>query len=189
MGEPDVTFDRERGQVRVAGAAGGAGVRVLVPAAALAELSGDATAEARGAFATTLGRSLAAHVRTALLRDGAPETRAASLERVVGLLADEAALAGLGAVGAERWGRALVLSVDHSPFEEAGDGLLAAVLGAALTELAARPTELVVLDRRGPRVRMLALAPRTATAVRERLDAGESWGAVLVGLHAEGPAS
>src|SRR5580704_5073336 len=102
-----VRFDVPRGSVR----AGTDDDRVLlVPTAALDEIARSAapqTVEALGrALGAAIGRRAAARIG-----DGS----AASAEEFVTQLAGEAAVAGVGVLGVERWGRALVVVIAESP--------------------------------------------------------------------------
>src|SRR4051812_11979531 len=92
-----VRFDLPRGEVR---AAGSDERLVLVPIAALVELALSAPPAAvetlSRALGTTIGRRAAARIA---------EPKSASIDAFVTQLAGESALAGIGVLSVERWGR------------------------------------------------------------------------------------
>jgi hypothetical protein len=107
----------------------------------------------------------------------------ASLESLLEHLGGNLALMGFGSLGLERWGKALVFTLDTSPFGAHGDALLSAVIEGALQRAAGRDVEAVVLGRDDDRVRLVVLSARAARSVRAWLDEGRSWGEVLSRLH------
>src|SRR3982750_2155408 len=109
-------FDFGRGQIRMANA----GARVAVPSDALLALCQGASEDALRDFGRRLGTEAGR-----IMNDRLGEAWQASLETVLEHLGGELALMGLGSLRLERWGHALVLSFDHSPFGAAGDPLLA----------------------------------------------------------------
>lgn len=183
-----VTFDLELGHVHLDGAPH----RMLVPSDALLALcqaaGEEATAEFTHALGVAFGKRVAVRLGRETDQEPAAAVRAASLEAIVNGLAGELALAGMGSLGAERWGKALVLVVDQSPLGDEGDGVVAGVLEGALRAMSDAPMRLVRLQRDGVRVRMLVVSGATAGAVRAKIDGGEPWGAVLAALHAGGTA-
>jgi len=129
-----VTFDLAFGHLHLDGAPS----RVMVPAGALLKLCEAAGAEQAAELGSAVGEALGRRVAVRMAagqEDRTAAVRAAGLEAVVEQLAGELALVGMGALSAERWGKALVLIVDQSPFGDAGDELLAEVLQAALHAL------------------------------------------------------
>lgn len=171
-----VTFDLAHGLVHLEGAP----ARLLVPADALAVLAGAAGAEAAAAFGRSLGEAMGRRV-AGRLGDG---LRAASVEVVVEHLGGELALAGLGSLALERWGRALVLVIDQSPLGEGGDALLAAALGAAIEVSASRSARVVRLGREGARARFFVGGEAGAAKIEVWIAEGVAWGEALVRLHA-----
>lgn len=169
-----VTFDLAHGHVHLEDAP----ERVLVPAKALAQLCAAAGADATRALGRSIGEPMGRRLARRL-----GETAGATIDAVVDHLGGELSLAGLGSLGAERWGRALVLVVDESPLEASGDALLAAVLEAALAASTGREATCVVLARDAGRVRLLVVGAGGAEKVRSWLGSGTSWGDVLVRLH------
>ncbi len=177
-----VTFDLTHGLVHLEGAQS----RLLVPAGALLALTGAAGAEATAAFARAIGDAMGRRV-SARLGEGAGGVGAASVETVVEHLGGELALAGLGSLGLERWGRAAVLVVDQSPLGVAGDGVLEGVLAASIEASAGRSVHVVRLGRDGVRARFLLGGPAGVEKMRAWLAAGVPWGEALVRLHTPQP--
>ncbi len=167
-----VRFDLPRGSVR----AGSGGETVLVvPSAALAELARSAPAAAAEAFARALGSAIG---RRAVARMG--DARAASLEEFVTQLAGEVALAGLGVLAIERWGRALVVVVEGSPL---AGSLMAPVVGSALEAATGRKVACALLSRDGETTRILIASDGAAARVRGWIASGTPWGDALGRLH------
>jgi hypothetical protein len=181
-----VTFDLAYGHVHLDGAPS----RVLVPAGALAALcqaaGEDDTANLGFAMGDAMGKRAATRV-SADANDRQAAVRAASLERVMDELAGELALAGLGALSAERWGRALVLVVDRSPLGEEGDVLLAEVLRAALKAAAGRDNRVLPVGHEGERARFLVVSAAAVEGVKRRLREGAGWAQVVAALQHGGP--
>ncbi|MFO0586010.1 MAG: hypothetical protein U0441_00655 [Polyangiaceae bacterium] len=182
----DVTFDLQNGLVHMEGAPG----RVLVPADALGVLCASASPEAVASFGGALGRTMGLRIAKRLA-DPAPreapssgDVRAASVETMVDQLGAEIALAGLGSLGVERWGKALVIVIDHCPLGPRGDRLLEHVVGEAIGSAAARDVRAALLGRDGARVRLLVTSPQAADRVKGWLQEGVAWGDALTRLHA-----
>jgi hypothetical protein len=175
-----VTFDLTHGLVHL----DGAGARVLVPADALLALAAAAGAGAATALARAMGTAMGRRVATRM-KEGAA---AMAVEVAVEHLGGELALAGLGSLGLERWGRAAVLVVDQSPFGAGGDALLEGVLAAAVEEAAARRggVHALHLGRDGVRARFLLGSQAGTDKVRAWLAEGIPWGEALVRLHDAG---
>lgn len=180
-----VTFDLERGLVHRDGAPSG----VLAPAQALAALCAAAGPEATAAFARSVGAAMGRRVAARLAAGpegsvpGPAAVRAASPEAVVDHLGGEIALAGLGALGLERWGRALVLILDRCPVGPEASGFLEALLEGALDAAAGRAVRAVVIDRDAVRARVFVGGGDAVGRVRAWLAAGVGWGEALVKLH------
>jgi hypothetical protein len=173
-----VTFDLARGLVQQEGAPSG----LIVPAAALAALAHAAGPEASQAFARAVGEAIGR--RVALRLAAADGVRGAGAAAVVEHLGGELAITGLGSLGLERWGRALVLVIDQSPLGAAGDALLESVLAGALAAAAGEVSSVTVLARDGGRARFLVTSRAGIDKVRAWLNEGVSWGDALVRLHA-----
>src|SRR5215468_10428419 len=121
-----VTFDLSRGQI----VDGNAGPRVLVPASALFALSAAAPPDAASAFAREVGESIGTAVARHFENAGTTAANA-SVDEVAEHLGGELAVAGFGLLAIERWGRALVLVVDHGP-EHDGNQVFELLLAAAV---------------------------------------------------------
>ncbi len=188
-----VTFELALGRVHHQDGAPSA--CLIVPADALFALVRAAGVDAGHAFARALGASIGARIVERL--GSAPsddpskarpsrsdQLRASSVEAVVEHLAGELAVGGFGALTLERWGRAVVLVVDGSPFGLEGDPLVEAILGGA-AEAAFGPRATVTLLEGGPSRARFFLGGRAGIdKVRRWLAAGVPWGEALVRLHA-----
>ena len=172
-----VTFDLNRGLVHLEGEP----ARILAPAAALVALADAAGPGATAVFAVTLGESMGRRVADRLEGDG---VGAAPVDVVVDHLGGELALAGLGSLALERWGRAVVLVVDHSPLGAEGDALLEGVLAGAIAAAADRAALALRLGRDGVRARFLLGSAAGVAKVQAWLADGVPWGEALVRLHA-----
>jgi hypothetical protein len=173
-----VKFDLANGAVSI----DGSGSRLLIPADLLTDLWANSAPEQRRDFGRRLGTELGRRVGERL---GGNRADRASLEAVVEHLGGDFALTGLGSMHVERWGRALVVAIQGSPFGAAGDDLLAAIVEGAIQRLFGKDTGVVVLVREQNLVRLLVLSPNSALRARSWLDAGDGWGDVLSRLHAD----
>lgn len=173
--EGAVSFDLGRGRVELDAAV----ARVLVPVDALLDLCRTAGSEALKDFGRRLGSEAGRRV-AARLADGLDEV---AVETIVEHLGGDFALVGLGSMGTERWGSALVVTFSESPLGHAGKAILAAVVEGALQRAFSRDVTAVPLDEEGDQVRLLIVHPKTEQIVRAWLDEGVSWGDVLARLH------
>lgn len=169
-----VKFDLDRGVVSL----DGQDTRVLVPSALLVQLCKSAGASARRDFGKQLGRDTAGRVARRL----GDALLGASLESLLDHLGGDLALLGLGSLGLERWGRALVFTITGSPLGAEGEDLLSSVLEGAMDRLYGRETELVSLGREGERLRLVALSPIVAERVRQWLASELKWGEIVTRL-------
>jgi hypothetical protein len=135
-----VTFDLAYGHVHMDGAPN----RVLVPSDAAGE---EATASLGHAIGTAMGRRVAVRVGRGA-EDRQSAVARATFELVVEHLAGELALAGLGSLSVERWGKAVVFVLDQSPLGERGDALLGETLQAAMQALSNQAGRVVRTFRR-----------------------------------------
>jgi hypothetical protein len=103
-------------------------------------------------------------------------------------LGGELAVMGLGSLGLERWGRALVLTLDGGPFGQQLDGFLGAVLEGALQRGFGRDCRAAKLMRDDRQVRFLITNPSSASKVSQWLDSGVSYGDALTRLQNTGAA-
>jgi hypothetical protein len=173
-----VTFDLSRGQILD----GGSGPRVLVPAAGLMALCHSASPDALAAFGRELGESVGAAVARRFESHGLTAA-SASIDEVAEQLGGELALAGFGTLAIERWGRALVLVVEHAPDGLDGDKVLALLLSAAVRRATGTDARCVRLAREGHVARFLLTSQAAAEKVREWIHGGTPWGEALVRLH------
>lgn len=150
---------------------------VLMPAAALEALE-RTTPGALAHLGSEVGKACGARVASRLGGDKA--VREATLEVVVSQLAGELAIAGLGAVHLERWGRALVIVVDNAGV--ASDGFMNAALGGALVAATGREVAVAPIGKDGTTVRYFVGAPATVLRARGLVSQGKSCGDILTVL-------
>jgi len=181
-----VDFDLSRGRVdrrADAEAKGGHDEQVvLVPVSALAGLEKIAGPEITKKFARSVGVAFGRRVAAKL--GSADAVTGATLEAFVSALAGEIAVSGWGLLHLERWGRALVLVVEHAPALPAG--AFAALLEGAVEAAAAREVHAVALtDGAGKAARVLIASEKSAERARRWLIEGASEGDVIRRLHEE----
>jgi hypothetical protein len=180
MTQPDsvqrVKFDLGRGLVSLDEAS----YRVLVPPDVLAELLTRAGPKATKDFGHRIGDEVGRRVAERL----GTATLTVSVEGMLGQLATDIALFGLGLIGMERWGRALVITVEDSPLGPKGDEFSASVFEGAIERALGRQTGVVVLARDSGLVRLLVVSPTTAGRVRQWVSAGTPWSEAITRLHA-----
>jgi hypothetical protein len=166
-----VQFDLSHGAVR----AGSEREPVLlVPCSALDELALTAPAEAE-----VLGRALGTAIgKRAASRLSDP--RGASIEAFVTQLAGECAIAGVGVLSVERWGRALVVVIEESSL--AGP-LLAPLVSAALEAALGKRVSVGLLSRDARVARVLVASEGAVSRALEGIAAGTPWGDVLAKLN------
>jgi hypothetical protein len=170
-----VRFDLPRGAVQ----AGSDDERViLIPSSALDDLVLSVPPEAVDALGRSLGTSIG---KRAVAR--VPDARSASVEEFVTQLAGEAAVAGIGVITVERWGRALVVVIEASPLASAW---LAPVVASALSVAFGRNVATVLLSRDTHDARVLVASQRGVDRVRDWIASGTPWGEALARLHTDG---
>lgn len=147
---------------------------VLLPASALEGLERTAPG-ALAQLGMEVGR--ACGQRVAANFGGERGVAAATLEEVVTHLAGELALAGVGAVELERWGKAMVLVVANPSV--ASDAFAGAVLTGALTAATGRELAVAPLGRDAHAVRFFVGASQTVIKARSLVSQGKSWPDVL----------
>jgi hypothetical protein len=167
-----IQFDLGRGNVR-----SGDEQVLLVPANALAHLTAVAPAEARQALGHALGAAIGRRARARLQDVGE-----ASIEAVVTQLAGEAALAGIGSLSIERWGRAIVVLVEGSPLAHT---LLAPLVDSALEAMFGRKVWCTLLSGEDPAARVLVASERGTERVRDWIASGVPWGSALTRLQGD----
>jgi hypothetical protein len=158
--------------------AGGDGERVvLVPTQALEELALSAPPEAVEALGRALGAAIGRRAAARM------EAQSASVDAFVTQIAGEAALAGVGAMSVERWGRALVVVVEGSTLVGT---LLAPLVAAALEAASGRQVSTTVLARDERAARILVGSEAGVARVRDWIASGMAWGQALTKLHGGG---
>ena len=177
-----LSFDLADGLVRFGNEA-----RILLPVSALLSLWGAANPSARRVFGRALGDSIGRTAQARLTRGG-PETPGSMLdtspEGALSELAAAWALAGLGALGMERWGRALVFVVEGSPLGTDGDELCEIALEGAIGAASGRSVRVVRIDRAERSARFLVGNQAAAAKVRSLCAEGRTWAEALLELHA-----
>jgi len=167
-----VRFDLPQGSVR----AGQDGDPVLlIPCAALDDLVLSAPTEAVEAMGRALGSAIG---RRAAARLGDPNS--ASIEAFITQLAGEGAVAGLGVLSIERWGRALVVVIEKSPLVGT---LLAPLVASAIEAAFGRKVWSALLSRDEHAARVLVASEGAVERAREALASGMAWGQALAMLH------
>lgn len=175
-----LTFDLSSGRVNLEHAP----AMILAPAKDLAALCEAAGADATRAFGASIGASMGQRIAKRVAEVQADEPLAAlAADAFVGQLRAEFAIAGLGVIGIERWGRALLFVVDHAVVPAR---LVTAVLDAVLETTTQRKTSCAMLMHAGSRARYLVAGKAAAEHVGSWLADGASWGEVLVKLHGVG---
>jgi hypothetical protein len=167
-----VSFDLVKGRVDCGGD------HVLIAADALMDLCRAAGDEAVSDFGRRLGTALGRRVADRL----GEGVSSVSMEVVLDHLGGELAVMGLGSLGLERWGRALVLTLDGGPFGQQLDKLLGAILEGALQRGFGRECRALKLMRDDRQVRFLIANPSSASRVSEWLGSGVSYGEALTRL-------
>jgi len=157
--------------------------QVLIPADALLSLSQSADPEVSKDFARRLGTEIGRRVS-----DRLGDAGQAGTETVLGALAGELSLHGLGLLGFERWGQALVLTLRGSPFGAGGDGLLGFVLEGVLQRAFGRDAGVMRLMRDDTVVRFLVTGRSTVELVQVWLSSGATWSEALARLQTGGAA-
>jgi hypothetical protein len=170
-----VKFDLGRGLVSVDDAS----YRLLIPCDLLADLLKESSPDAARDFGRRIGTEIGRRVANRL----GDNPGRASVETVLGELGADIALTGLGSLGLERWGKALVMTLEGSPLGPRGDGLLASVLEGALRRALGRAASVVPLERSEKTVRLLVVSPKTAERVEKWLASGTPWADALNRLH------
>jgi hypothetical protein len=170
-----VRFDLPGGSVR----SGDSGDRLLlISSAALMDLVQSAPSEAVEALGRSLGSAIG---RRAASRIGDPT--GSSIDDFVTQLAGEVALAGLGVLSVERWGRALVVVLEDSPLL----GMLVVPFVTAALEGASKRDVSGVLLAYGPRAaRVLVSSEGAVDRVRGWIASGVAWGDAIAKLHGGG---
>jgi hypothetical protein len=176
-----VAFDLERGIVHVDGER----PHAVVPAAALGALLGAAAEVDRAAFARAVGEAMGARIASRL--GGVDAVRAATPEAVLTQVAAELAVAGLGALAVERWGRALIVVVD-TPFAADADDWLEGLLGAAFSVATGLDADAAALERDAGRAFFMLTSKEMVGRVRGLRYRSRRFLDALADLHDDAPA-
>jgi hypothetical protein len=144
---------------------------VLVPSEALASLGADALA----AIGREIGRACGARVAARL--GGDDGVRSASLEVAIAHLSGELAVAGIGAVHVERWGRAMLVVVSNPSV--ASDVFVGAVLSGALSAASGRDVSAAALGRDGNDSRYFLGSAATSHRVKGLVESGKAYGEIV----------
>jgi hypothetical protein len=175
--ERHVTFDLATGHIR----SGGGERLVFVPPSALDDLAGSAGVDPTSRFARAIGAAIGKRVTREL---GSFEgVEGASLEAFVSKLAFEIALSGWGSLRIERWGRAMVVAVEHAPV--ADHRLVAALIEGAIEAAAGRAVHGVPLG--GDVARVLIVSEKTAERARGWMAEGVGGQDVIARLQVAAP--
>lgn len=171
----DPTFD-PTGAVRFdleAGSASDAqgGRLVLVPSEALDLLGSEALAAIGLVIGTAVGARVAARL------GGDTGVCASSLEIAMAHLAGELAVAGIGAVHVERWGRAMVAVVANPSVGD--DAFIGAVLAGALSAASGRDVTAAGLGRENQEARFFLGSAATAARAEELVASGKAYAEVV----------
>jgi hypothetical protein len=166
-----VHFDLPHGSVR---AGKGGDPVLLVPCDALDDLVRSASKEAVEALGHALGSAIGRRAAARL-----DDVRAASLEAFVTQLAGEAAIAGVGFLSIERWGRALVVVIEKSPLVGT---LLAPLVASALESAFGRKVWCALLSRDENTARILVASEGAVGRVIGWIAGGTAWPEALANL-------
>ena len=176
-----LSFDLAEGLIRLGGEA-----QVLLPVSLLQTMLGAATDDTRRAFAKALGESIG-HVATIRMNEedfAAPLALIdASPEAALSELAAAWALAGLGSLGMERWGQAIVMTIDNSPLGREGEDVLEFVLEGMLARATSRSVRALRIERTRTRQRYFIGNANAVLRLRELLLRNAPWADALASLH------
>ncbi len=165
-----VRFDLRAGAARDA-----RGDRLLVlPLAAVLGLAESAQMHLGSALGKALGDRLSARF------GGARDVLGAPFELVASHLAGEFAVAGLGGLRIEQWGRAMAVGVENS--DRASERFVGAVLGGALSLVAGREVVAAVLERTSGETRYFLGSKAACANVRQSVERGTKAGVILAAL-------
>lgn len=173
-----VSFDLPRGRVEMSNGGG----QVLLPANVLLSLFREMDAEVKRDLGAQVGTELGQRVARHLGADFGSATDA----EVVDVLGGEFALRGLGALSLERWGRALIVAVGHSPLGKEGQDFLGAILEGALRRCFGREVCLVGWGSELDVTRYAVVNPVAARAMKRLVADGAGFGDVMSRLNSRG---
>jgi len=149
---------------------------LLLPADALLQLCTSAGPDGARDFGKRVGTELGRRVASRI-------AGSSSVAAMVEHLGGELALAGLGSLGIEVWGRVLVFTVKESPLGRDGATLLGSILEGAMQRALSRDAAVVAIDHTDGNMRFAAVSPQTALSLQGWLKSGVSWGDALSRLN------
>lgn len=155
--------------------------RLVVPVTALIALFRTASPKGRKAFGRAMGEAIG-HVASSRLANQAEMPHAlvdASPALALSELSAAWALAGLGALDMERWGKALLLVVAASPLGEEGDELCETMLESALIAATDKPVRVAWIERKESLARFFVGSQAATEQMRTELERGTSWAEAL----------
>lgn len=150
---------------------------VLVPAGALEALE-RTTPGALAHLGGEVGRACGSRILAKL--GGESGVRGATLDVIVTHLAGELAIAGLGSVSLEQWGKALVVVIANPNVNS--DGFLAAALSGAIGASAGRDVSMIPIGREGNVARFYIGTQQTMIRCRSLVSSGKTWMEILQAL-------
>lgn len=147
---------------------------MLVPSEAFADLGEGALAKMGAAIGHAAGQRIVSRLGAAEGVCGAP------LEIALSHLAGELAIAGIGTMQVERWGRAMVVVISNASIED--PVFLGSLLGGALSSASGREVAASSLGGQGGDKRFFVGAPGTSQRVRQFVEKGLTPADVLAAL-------
>jgi hypothetical protein len=144
---------------------------VLVPSSAFEFLDADALAQIGEKIGRACGARIAAHL------GGDRAVRESDIETVITHLAGELAIAGVGSVHIERWGRALVAIVSNPSVS--GDAFIGAVVAGAFSAATGRDVYAAPLGRERGESRYFLGSSGTAERVRSLVGQGKGYAEIV----------
>jgi hypothetical protein len=167
-----VVFDLNRGRVTLEGSGA-----VLLSADALAQVCVELDATAVRQLGSLLGKQAGLRVKSRT------SSSTLTLEAMADHLGGEISLGGLGSLGIERWGRALVIRIESCPLGARSAELMSAYVEAALQACVGRDASAIVAERGPDAFRLLLCGKNAANRVKGWLGRGKSFGEALTALH------
>lgn len=161
---------------------------VLVPIAVMSELCRELSEDSLTSFGYAMGTEIGRRLQQ---RVSSPsDLPSATLNDVVAALGDELATAGLGTLGVELWGDALVFTLQDAVLSfgaaaglDRADSLIAALLAGVLMRAFSRDSNVVALGRTGRTARFVACNPATSEQVERWVSERASAAEVLARLN------
>jgi hypothetical protein len=168
-------IDLARGQLTLSGS----GDRVLVPLESLIDLLASSDHAAITAFGASIGTGIGRRIAERL----GSSIGQASIELFAEHLGGELALTGLGNLSVERWGHALVLSIERLTDSAALELLVSALVEAAIQRSLSRDVAVVSFGRHDNALKLSLLGHHVKEQVEHAIASGKTYGEVLTDLH------